>query len=426
VDLLGRIQQELALEANIGKSYLYRFLMQFQLWWPIWVIYLQKERGLSLTQITLLDTPFFLLIVFAEVPTGAIADRYGRRVSLMLGSLMFAIAVFIFGIADNYAIILLSYSAWGLAITLQSGADSALLYDSLKAMGREDEFQKINGRLWAITSLAVVIAILIGAPIAAATSLAMPIILSAGIALIAVPVAFSMHEPDFREHDEPEPYLRMVRTGLRDAWHSRPLRYIMAFSGLMNAAVFAPLIFLQPFLASFDVGTGNLGLWQAPVRCAGMLSAFFAYRIIRALGERGTFFAMPVALGIAYFSLAGFESMWVYAAFVPVGFVAGIQSPALADYINRRIPSARRATMLSIQSVLGSMLLAFMEPLAGSVADQVGLRGMFLMFAIVTLVAGPAILWLWHRSESATTGVDAASGDSLKEREAAPEIIPVS
>ena len=61
-----------------------------------------SERGLSLTQITLLDTPFFLLIVLAEVPTGAIADRFGRRSSLMLGSALFAVAVFIFGVADSY------------------------------------------------------------------------------------------------------------------------------------------------------------------------------------------------------------------------------------------------------------------------------------------------------------------------------------
>jgi MFS family permease len=413
----------MALEANIGKSFLYRFLMQFQLWWPIWVIYLQKERDLSLTQITLLDTPFFLLIVFAEVPTGAIADRYGRRVSLMLGSFMFALAVFIFGIAESYPVILLSYTAWGLALTLQSGADTALLYDSLKAMGREDEFQKINGRLWALTSLAVLLAILVGAPIAAATSLATPILLSAGIALAAVPIAFWMREPSYREHDEPEPYFHMVRAGVRDAWNKKPLRYIIAFSGMLQAAVFAPLIFLQPFLDSYDVGTGNLGLWQAPVRGAGMVAAFFAHRVLSRMGERAAFFAMPVALGIAYLSLAGIANMWVYAAFVPVGFVAGLSNPALADYVNRRIPSDRRATMLSIQNLAGSILLAFIEPISGALADAVGLRGMFLMFGVLTITIGPAILWLWNRAES--DELDAGSGEPQRAHEQTPEIIPV-
>ena len=68
----------------------------------------------------------------------------------MLGSSLFAVAVFIFGIAESYPVILLSYGAWGLGLTFQSGADVALLYDSLKRGGREDEFQKINSRLTAL------------------------------------------------------------------------------------------------------------------------------------------------------------------------------------------------------------------------------------------------------------------------------------
>ena len=72
------------------------------------------------------------------MPTGAVADRWGRRYSLMLGALMFSVAIFVFGIAENYPILLVSYTAWGLAMTFQSGADTALLYDSLKAIDSED------------------------------------------------------------------------------------------------------------------------------------------------------------------------------------------------------------------------------------------------------------------------------------------------
>lgn len=425
MDLLGRVREELALEANIRKSYLYRFLLQFQLWWPIWVIYLQKHRGLSLTQITLLDTAFFLLIVFAEVPTGAIADRWGRKVSLMLGSLALAIAVFVFGIAENYVLILVSYTAWGLALTLQSGADSALLYDSLKKLGREDDFQKINGRLWAVTSIAVLIAILIGAPIADATSLSFPILLSAGIALVAVPVALSMKEPGHRAEGDDEPYLRTVKIGIRDAWNNQPLRYILIYGGLVHAAIFAPLVFLQPFLNEYDVSIGNLGFWQAPVRAMGIISAFFAYRVIARLGVRGAFFAMPVALAIAYFSLAGIGQMWVYVAFLPIGFVAGMFNPALQDYLNRRIPSERRATMLSIQSALANVMLAVLEPLGGALGDAVGLQATFLMFAALVSAPGMAVLWFWNRAENDERSREAAAGGP-QEREAAAEIIPVS
>lgn len=100
--------------SNVSKSYMYAFLMQFMLWLPIWVLYLRDERGFSLTQITLLDIPFFLLIVFAEVPTGAVADRFGRKVSLMLGSGLFAVALAVFGVASSFVVILISYFVWGM------------------------------------------------------------------------------------------------------------------------------------------------------------------------------------------------------------------------------------------------------------------------------------------------------------------------
>jgi MFS family permease len=365
MDLLGRIRSDMAFEGNVWKSYLYRFLMNFQLWWPIWVVYLQKDRGLSLTQITLLDVPFFLLVVLMEVPTGAVADRWGRRVSLMLGATMFSIAVFVFGIAESYPVLLLSYTVWGLGLTFQSGADTAILYDSLKAIDREDDFQKINSRMWALTSSAVLVAILIGAPIAAATSFTVPIVLSALVSLCAVPVAYSMHEPRYERDDEYERYFQTVRNGIADAWKAPALRYIIIFSGILGAAVFAPLIFVQPFLDEHGVETGSLGLWQAPVRAAGVVAALLVSQWVARVGQRGAFFAMPVAVGISMFALAGIDQLWVFPVFLIVGMVAGSMTPILATYVNRRIPSERRATMLSVQSVIASVILAGVEPATG-------------------------------------------------------------
>jgi MFS family permease len=399
MELLPRIRDQVLYEGNIRKSYIYRFLMNFQLWWPIWVIYLLQERGLSYTQITLLDTPFFILIVLSEVPTGAIADRFGRKTSLMLASTLFAIAVFVFGIAQNYLVILVSYTAWGLAQTFQSGADAALLYDSLKQIDREEDFQRVNGRLWAATSLAVLIAMLIGAPLASATSLSFPIVFSSFIALAAVPVAASMHEPRHERTEGEENYLRMVTHGMRDAWRTPPLRYIILFSAVIFTSTFAPLIFVQPFLRHHGVSIGDLGLWQAPIRACGIFSALMTARFVARVGQRASFLAMPLALGGCYLALAGVDHLWAYAAFLPVGMVAGMQNPVLATYVNRRIPSERRATMLSVQSVVGSMMLAAAEPAAGLITDHLGLRALFLVFGLAVLIIAPAILWLWSRVE---------------------------
>lgn len=426
MDLLAGIRDEMAFEGNIRKSYVYRFLMEFQLWWPIWVVYLQVQRGLSLTQITILDTPFFFLMVLAEVPTGAIADRFGRRWSLMLGSSLFAVAVFVFAIADSYPIILLSYGAWGLGLTFQSGADVAILYDSLKRLDREEEFQRINGRLNAVRSFAVLIAILIGAPIAQATSYSFPIMLSAGVALFAVPVAFSMHEPPMEHDDSHSQYLQTLFTGIRESWDQPALRYIILFSATIIAATFTPLVFQQPFLSGYNVGTGNLGLWQAPIRGAGVLSALLAYRVVSRTGERGAFLALPLLLGVSNFALAGIPNVGAAAAFLGMGIVAGAQPPIIATYVNKRIPSARRATILSVQAVMGSAFLAISQPIGGVIADSVGLRGVFLAFGVMTLTLPLLALAAWRRADDREAAELEELNRELLGAEASPAMSPMA
>jgi MFS family permease len=402
VNLLGDIREEMACDANIRKLYVYRFLHNFMLWWPIWVLYLQKERGLSLTQITLMDTPFFLITVLSEVPTGAVADRFGRKTSLMIGTVLVSTAVGIFGIASNYPLLLASYCAWGLGISFQSGSDIALLFDNLKAAGREHEFQKLNSRIWAVSTGASLVAMLIGAPIAAGTSYSFVIVTSAVICLAAAPVAMSMHEPRLADAPEhAEAYFSTVFNGIRDAWRQPALRYMILLSGLVGAAAFTPIVFIQPFLDGHGIGTADLGLWQAPPRAIAMVGALATVQIVSRLGQRGSFVMMPGTLIVCMLMLAGVDSLWAYVAFIGMGSVVGVMNPIFQTYINHRIPSERRATMLSVQNVVMSIMLAFAEPMGGALADIFGLRGMYLVYGLMTLAVAVPLLIAWQRADAA-------------------------
>ena len=140
------------MQANVWKYYVFHFFLNFQLWWPIWIIYLTEERGLTLGQVTLIDVPFWLSIIVLQIPAAAIADRWGRKPTLLASAAAFAAAVTFFGLATNFWLILCSYMVWGVAFALLSGTESAFIYDSLKAMGREAEYPKIYGRGWAVAT----------------------------------------------------------------------------------------------------------------------------------------------------------------------------------------------------------------------------------------------------------------------------------
>src|SRR3990172_4131236 len=141
-----------ALERNVIQFYLFHFLLNFQLWWPIWVIYLTEERGLSLGQVTLLDVPFWSSIILLQIPAAAISDRWGRKPTLLGAALALSVAVTVFGLAENYVIILVSYLIWGVGFALLGGTESAFLYDSLKAVGREEDYSRAYGRAWGVAT----------------------------------------------------------------------------------------------------------------------------------------------------------------------------------------------------------------------------------------------------------------------------------
>jgi len=183
------------LQANIWKFYLFQFLLNFQLWWPIWVLYLTEKRGFTLGQVTLIDVPFWMSIIALQVPAAAIADRWGRKPTLMAAACALTAAVTLFGLASSFPLILASYLIWGIGFSLLFGTESAFLYDTLKALGREEDYPRVYGRAWGLVTAAALAGTLLGAPLAAATDLSFPIVLSGGLAFLAVLAAATFTEP---------------------------------------------------------------------------------------------------------------------------------------------------------------------------------------------------------------------------------------
>jgi MFS family permease len=149
-------------QANIEKFFAFRFLWEFQLFLPIWVIFVQQKHGFSLTQVTLLNVAFWLTMAAGEIPTGAVADVFGRKRSLLIAVMLAAASVSFFVLAPTYPLLMLANTLWALAMTFDSGAALALLYDSLRALRREGEYTRLRGRLAVVVHLAVALSSVLG------------------------------------------------------------------------------------------------------------------------------------------------------------------------------------------------------------------------------------------------------------------------
>ena len=396
-----------SLNANVWKFYLFRFFVDFQLWLPIWAVYLTDERGLALWQIGVFDGPFWILLIVLEVPTGAIADRWGRKVSLSYGALVNTIAVLVFGLASNFGILLASYLVWAAAFTLYSGADSAFVYDSLRATGRERDFQKLWGRARAVQAVGAILGLGLGSLMAELINLWVPVVASGGLMGIAWLVSFSFKEPPrLDEGQEQEGYLAVTKNAFRVAFERPTVRMLMLLMAAVMGIGVSMIILQQPFLSSHDVRYGLFGFFLMPGQFLSIAGALLAYRIVIAIGVSRVVALMPLVVMGTAVGLGAVDHVAAFAFYPPTTLMFAMSYVVMADYLNRRIPSATRATVLSIQNMLFSLIVGVTEIVLTVIGDWRGLPTAYWTAAVLLAVTGAPLLALWLREHRRETLAD--------------------
>ena len=412
---------------NIPVYYLFYAASGFLIWLPIWVIYLQEFRGMSLTQIATIESIFWLTVVVAEVPTGAIADRWGRRVSLVMGGACFCVGSVVFAFSSTYVVLLAAYVVVGIAITLYSGAGHALVYDTLRQMGRTDEYEKHIGRSEALAFGSLLVATLLGGPLVALVGYSATILLGAIAMGVAGCIALFLREPPRSEAEfaaqqpslngtngtanqvstpgasKPSLFGNMLG-GVMVVWRRKMLFWYILFATLLAAVILITEFLLQPFVvyhgvdpaAGVTTGFAYSGMLMSPV--AGMvIGSLLAAWVASRFGERRSLMVLLFAGTILFLAPTLWNSLWVVIGLGMLAAIRGMSRPIATGYINRRIPSDQRATVLSMFQLSAALLIAIIMPLVGTIADRVGFQASFGLLLVILLAAGGAFAVIWRR-----------------------------
>ncbi len=420
---------------NIRVFYLFQAATGFMVFLPIWIIYLINGRGLTLTQVGVFEAVFWITIIVAEVPTGAIADRFGRRVSLATGAFLFAAATVIFAMADSFAILLGSYLVLGIAMTLYSGAGDALLYDTLRVLGRTREFERHAGRAHGLFWAMMVLATAVGGPIAYLIGYSAAILISSLFFLVSGACALLLREPPRHEADFPldplhappaavahastnEPprgaaIAHEMVEGFRIVWRIRPVRYLVPFAAVLIALFDMPRFLTQPFVAEHGLdplASASQGiLWSAllvPAYLGSMIGMLSAAPLMARLGERRSFPAVLLFGAAFMIPLAIWNHLGLLGAIFFVSIAQAAVRPIASGYINRRIASDQRATVLSIFSLVGGGAMGVILVIVVPIADLVSYPAAFGLALIAAATFGVALWRLWrsaHRRDQAAS-----------------------
>src|SRR6056297_1473047 len=182
-----------SVKSNIIKLYLIKIAKWFMLFMPIIVLFYQ-DNGLAMQDIFTLKAVYSIAIVILEIPSGYLADVLGRKKTLIIGTILGFLGFVVYDFSFSFWGFLMAELVLGLGQSLISGADSALLYDSLKAMGNEKKYLKYEGRMVSVGNFAEATAGILGG-LLAEISLRTPFYAQTGVAFIGIPAAIMLVEP---------------------------------------------------------------------------------------------------------------------------------------------------------------------------------------------------------------------------------------
>jgi MFS family permease len=368
--------------------------VHFMLWLPIWVIFFQ-ERALSLTQIGLLDGIGWLCMAAAEVPTGALADRYGRRISLVVGGVLVGVSMLAL-LAEVFSpIFLVGWMLWGVAHSFFSGAADAWLYDTLKTDGRATEYPRYAGRLFAVIQASQGVASVIGAWVAT-FDMTLCFVVPGILGFIGASIAFTLREPPTAlGAGATRRYWTDIAQAARIASGQPVVRYLVLIGA--STLVFPFLLtfmLLQPYAAGLGIPVWALGPIVLLRGLGAVGGSLLANRVSGWLGSSRVLIGTQAVTVVCMALLAVATTPPIMALFVVTSFASGLLRPVLSGMLNAEIPSEQRATILSLQALLWTLFLAAVEPVLFAVGDQVGLPFAIGASAVVLAVVAATLLAL--------------------------------
>jgi MFS family permease len=372
--------------------------------WGINTLFL-LDAGLTNTQAFAANAFYTAGQVIFEVPTGVVADMWGRRTSYLLGTAtLFSstlLYLFMWQIEGPFWGWALSSVLIGLGFTFFSGAVEAWLVDALDASGYEGRLEPVFGKGQTTAGVAMLVGSTAGGVVAQLTNLGVPFVLRAAMLVLTFGVAwFLMRDIGFSPHRDvaaTDEMKRLLRESIDAGWRNPPMRWIMLASPFsMGVGVFA-FYAMQPYLLELygdQEAFAVAGIAAAIVAGAQIVGGLLVTRISRLFARRTSALLAAVFASTGALVLIGFtSSFWIAIALLVVwALTFSASAPLRQAYVNGIVSSEQRATVLSFDALIASTGGVVAQPLLGRVADVWSFSASYLVAGSIQLLAAPFVI----------------------------------
>ncbi len=367
-------------------------------------------RGLNLFEVNLVNTVFFITLFVFEIPTGVVADVWGRKISVIISFIFTTIGMITYFFAQSFLACAVAEAISAIGFTFMTGAFDAWLIDELKHRGYQEQTRWIFGRSQQIGKLLGLGGALLGAFVGS-YNLALPwlggaLMLTGGI----FSAIFLMKEESFtrRPYSVIAGWQEMGQTfkaGLTYAKSSAPVRFLVAMGIIQSLGFMAPNMQWTPWFKELLGSTTNLGFMWWGIALALVLGAELAHAITGKHNDKWLLVLTQIAIGLCV-ALVPLSRNLTYAvsAFLLHEFGRGLYRPLKDAYLNATIPSKQRATLLSLDAMSFHIGGAVGLVVSGAIANTFGIATAWVLSGGLLIVGTLTMLFSVLRRDSLSLG----------------------
>jgi MFS family permease len=347
-------------------------------------LFWKDQIGLNLAEILLLQAIFSLATLVMEFPSGYISDRIGYRFALNLACLLGMTGWTTYTFAGSFSGVLIAELQLGASYAFISGADSALLYETLRQDGREEHYARYDGRMTAWAQAGEAFGA-VGAGVLYGWYPLLPFILQVGIWLAALGICRNLKEIPAAPVESVS-HLREAAVIAQKAFSQPGIRYSILLAAVLGLSSFYPVWLIQPYMQTLNVPLSWFGpIWAAANLCVSF-GSLISHRIQFHFGARGTPFLLLALVVAGYAGLALSQAIWSFAFYFLLTIMRGIQGPFLRLSLQKQSDRHERASILSLKSLVFRLGFVMTGPLVGVLADYTGLSVTFLVLGVIQFI----------------------------------------
>lgn len=385
------------MQANIKILYGLSFLGHMWVWLAIWSLYYLIYTDYA--GVGVLEMITFATVTILEIPSGALADLFGRKAILVLSYVFLGVGNILMGLAEGFGFLAFSVFIGAIGFAFVSGAFEAMTYDSLLSLKKEDDYELVYSRQKSIRLFTFGLASLIGSYLYVQFSPAIPFLVTGCIAFCAATLALFLKEPP-RERGEAVTFTKVLqqnKEGFSNLFKNTALRpYSILFLLIGLIPLFMYEYAAELTLVEKGATAEQMGLFVTIILFAAALATYVTPYVIRLFGRLYTYIGIGIIYSLLLLAVPQFGLIFIFVFNLFWAASSVMREVIESKVINQHTQSESRATTLSTFSMLRYLPHALTVVGIGYLADIYSISTVVGVFGAVMLaLTGTATLYYY-------------------------------